>query len=295
MDNRYKKINRLLSAYSKGDFDKAIPLSGTLDGLDAIISGINMLGEELKAVTISRDYFNNIFNTVSDMVLLVDSRGIIRDLNKAVYHQLGYSKTELSGKPVSCLQTTGNKSLSTGLLKEVRSGKGIMQMDTFFKDIHHKLIPVQITVTVMVDPSRKIHILITAKDNTGRIQNENAVIRAIIDAQEKERQRIAKDIHDSLGQQLSAIKFYIGALAEKCKDVGQRKNLLVSNTALVKVISEIRNICFDLVPSTLGEFGLWQAVKELCHQPEYKGKLQFILKEEPDFPSLPTNLEIDIF
>jgi len=65
MDNRFNKIRQLLSAYSIGDFDKKLAVSKKMDEVDAFISGVNMLGEELKERTISRDYFNNIFNSVS--------------------------------------------------------------------------------------------------------------------------------------------------------------------------------------------------------------------------------------
>lgn len=71
MDNRLKEINSRLSEYSIGNFDNNIKISPRLDEIDAISSGINMLGEELKSITISRDYFNNIFNSVSDMVFIL--------------------------------------------------------------------------------------------------------------------------------------------------------------------------------------------------------------------------------
>ena len=79
MDNRLKEINLRLSEYSIGNFDRNLKISPMLDEVDAISSGINMLGEELKAITISRNYFNSIFNSVSDMVLILKPKGIIID------------------------------------------------------------------------------------------------------------------------------------------------------------------------------------------------------------------------
>ena len=55
MDNRFRKINKLLSEYSLGNFDKKLGMSPRMDEVDAFISGVNMLGEELKERTISRD------------------------------------------------------------------------------------------------------------------------------------------------------------------------------------------------------------------------------------------------
>ena len=60
MDNRFNKIKKLLSDYSLGNFDRKLTMSSRMDEVDAFIAGVNMLGEELKERTISRDYFNDI-------------------------------------------------------------------------------------------------------------------------------------------------------------------------------------------------------------------------------------------
>src|SRR5665647_964194 len=93
-----KEINLRLSEYSLGKFDKRLTLSSRLDDIDAIISGINMLGEELKAITISRNYFTNIFNSVSDMVFVLNAKGVIEDANKPAEEQLNYEPGSLRGK-----------------------------------------------------------------------------------------------------------------------------------------------------------------------------------------------------
>lgn len=296
MDIRFIKINKLLSEYSRGNFDKAIPLSEKLDDLDAIVSGINMLGEELKATAISKDYFNNIFHSVSDMVFVLNKRWIIQDINRSAQAQLGYRKEDLAGRSILSIRAPRPDAFSARWLKEITKKNQPSHTKTFIIKSDGSQIPVQVNVSVITGRSgKRAFVLLTMKDNTFQINNENLVLRTMIDAQEKERLRIAKDIHDSLGQQLSAIKFFIGAMADSCTDSKQKRNLMVSNKALVNVIAEMRNICFDLVPSALGEFGLIQAVKELCNQPEYNGKVQFMLKADSSFPLLAAAIEIDLF
>jgi len=65
MDKRLEEISLRLSEYSIGDFNNTIHISYRLDEIDAISNVINMLREELKARTVSRDYFTNVFNSVS--------------------------------------------------------------------------------------------------------------------------------------------------------------------------------------------------------------------------------------
>lgn len=296
MDKRFKKISKLLSEYSRGNFGRVVGLSGKLDEIDAIISGINMLGEELKAVTISKNYFNNIFNSVSDMVFILDGKGKILDMNQPVTLHLGYHKNDLTGKPVNFLQAPDKKLFNKKFLLSVKNaGKGI-ESETYFITSSKNRIPVRVTFSIFTDKHRTpAQILLTAKDISSQIQNENAVIRAIVDTQETERERLAKDLHDSLGQRMSAVKFYISSIALELSSEEQKSNLLKSNQALQQMIVEMRNICFNLLPATLADFGLISTVKELCHQPEYGGKIQFKILADPLFPALPKEMEMDIF
>lgn len=295
MDKRFKQINRLLSEYSRGNFDKKLSLSEKLDGIDAISAGINMLGEELQAVTISKNYFSNIFNAVSDMVFVLDYKGNILDINRSASVQLGYDKEDIQGKPVSFLQAK-EKTFNKKFLQTVKRDNKNIETETNFLTLSKKQIPVHTILTVLRDEAKKgIQILLTAKDISSRIQQENAVIRAIVDTQESERGRLAKDLHDSLGQRMSAIKFYISSMAKSIENEEQKSNLLISNQALLQMIAEMRNICFNLQPATLADFGLITTVRELCHQPEYKGRIHFKIEADPLFPVLPKEMEMDIF
>jgi PAS domain-containing protein len=98
MDKRLNEISFQLSEFSLGNFKKRIDISQKQDEVDAIISGINMLGEELEAITISRNYFTNIFNSVSDMVFILNSKGKIKDANRSAEQQLNYEPGSLIGK-----------------------------------------------------------------------------------------------------------------------------------------------------------------------------------------------------
>jgi len=91
----------------------------------------------------------------------------------------------------------------------------------------------------------------------------------LIQAQEKERRRIARELHDSAGQSLSAIKYSLERAAEL-----QRQNkhadaapLLSRTIGLVReTITEIRAIAMDLRPSLLDDLGVASALGWLCRE-----------------------------
>lgn len=284
-----------MSEYSSGHFDKHLELSPNLDEWDAVITGINMLGEELKATTISRDYFNNIFNSVSDMVFVLDKRGIINNVNAAAVNQLGYDKNNLINKPINSLQSPQRDSFNNILSKIKRTGSSLTK-NTYFHTSSKKEIPVSVAVNFLFDEhKRRVAILLTAKDITAQLESDNLILRAIIDTEEKERQRLAKDLHDSLGQQLSAIKFYISATVDATVNEEQKLILIKSNEALARVQADMRNICFNLMPKTLQEFGLIKAVKELCSQIESVEKIKFQISKVNELPPLKKEIQIDLF
>ena len=296
MDERFNKINRLLSNYSLGKFDKRLPISSRMDEVDAFIAGVNMLGEELKSITISRNYFTNIFNTVSDMVFILDKKGLVENINKAVSEQLEYSVERVRGRSFDELQPVEKTMLFKEMMRELKADAGPVVRETLVLSASGKRIPVHLTAAYLLDEGgNKKAILLTAKDMTHQLKTENLIIRAIIDTQEKERRRLAVDLHDSLGQQLSAIKFFISALGQSPGNREEKEILNKSNDALSGILTDMRDICFNLMPVTLEEFGLLAAVKELCNKTRYGNKMVFEILHPEGFPKLWKNLEIDIY
>ena len=296
MDKRIHKINRLLTDYSLGKFERRLELSDNLDDIDAFINGVNMLGEELKDSTIRKNYLFNILNSVSDMVLVCNREGKIEEINRAGCEQLECTKEYAVSTSLDAWQEPGRDSLFAHIMHLLHTGKHSIVRDSVFVTATGKKIPVHIYSSYLMDDARQeSSILVTVKDITLQIQSENLLLRAIIDTQEKERQRLAQDLHDSLGQQISAIKFYISAAADTTEDSDNKDILVKSKDALMKVQAEMRNICFNLMPKTLEEFGLLKAIEELCKQPAYAGRTRFTMDCPSDFPPLAQQVEIDIF
>ena len=88
-------------------------------------------------------------------------------------------------------------------------------------------------------------------------------ISSLIDGQEMERQRLSRDLHDSLGQSLLAVKIKLeqarNTNIEKSQHIISETQELLKNT-----IQEIRNITNNLMPPVLETFGIEQGLKNLC-------------------------------
>lgn len=95
-------------------------------------------------------------------------------------------------------------------------------------------------------------------------------MRSMIEGQEKEQERIAKDLHDSLGGLLSAVKLQFDYLGSVNKDVNLQKAYTQAHHLLDTAVSEVRTISRNLQPSSLQDLGLVPAIKDLINR--YNGE-----------------------
>jgi signal transduction histidine kinase len=109
-----------------------------------------------------------------------------------------------------------------------------------------------------------------AEDALRLSRNELALLsQQLIQAQEKERRRIAQELHDSVGQSLSAIKYSLERAAElqrQTKHDDARPLLLRTIGRVREAIKDIRSIAMDLRPSILDDLGVASALGWLCRE-----------------------------
>lgn len=89
-------IQDFLIELAEGNFSSKLTINDSEDEqTQAVKIGINMLVEELSSTTISRSFFNSIYNGINDMLIVVDENGIILSVNGIVEKELGYTGDEL--------------------------------------------------------------------------------------------------------------------------------------------------------------------------------------------------------
>ncbi len=104
-----------------------------------------------------------------------------------------------------------------------------------------------------------------AEKDAALIRERDKGLTAVIEAQEDERKRISKDLHDGIGQQLSGLKMAFQRLEGKLlEEIPHREQELKQ---LVNIISdsadEVRNISHQMMPRALTEYGLIPATEDM--------------------------------
>ena len=93
------------------------------------------------------------------------------------------------------------------------------------------------------------------------LNKQKLIAQAMVDAQEKERAEIGKELHDNINQILSTTKLYL----ELAKNDNKDRLSLINRSAgnIHNAIHEIRNISRSLVPASIGDLGLQDSVTDL--------------------------------
>jgi len=94
---------------------------------------------------------------------------------------------------------------------------------------------------------------------------EQKIIATIMNTEDRERTRISKEVHDSLGQTLSAIALNMDKVNQEVALLGdkEQKRLKNLNILIRQAVNESRNIAHNLMPSTLSDFGYSLAVENM--------------------------------
>ncbi len=123
------------------------------------------------------------------------------------------------------------------------------------------------------------------------LENEKklSISNALIQGEEIERKRIARDLHDGLGSMLSGLKMHLSLADRKNKENDPNINEMLNDS-----IKELRNISQNLMPESLMKLGLEHALKDLCasySNSETVIELQYLIKKS----SVPEHFKVTIF
>jgi signal transduction histidine kinase len=90
-------------------------------------------------------------------------------------------------------------------------------------------------------------------------------LRSVIDGQDQERNRLSRELHDSIGQSLIAVKLQLEN-AETQNYSMMRASIDSAKSMIDITIEEVRRVCNALMPAALNEFGIISTLRALCSE-----------------------------
>lgn len=141
---------------------------------------------------------------------------------------------------------------------------------------------------------RRIFIFIQKVEKSRR-DAEKRILTAIIQTEENERKRFAKDLHDGLGPILSTIKMSVSSLASSEKDAVRKE--IVDNTEVLvnEAIRSIKDISNNLSPHILNNFGLASAIRTFTNKISISKAIEISFESNMYEKRLEQNIEIILY
>jgi signal transduction histidine kinase len=118
----------------------------------------------------------------------------------------------------------------------------------------------------------------------------------LIAAQEEERKRIARELHDDLNQRLAVLSIELEQLSQSVgKSLGLRKRLHKMQLHTQEISSDLHRLSYRLHPSKLDHLGLAAAMKSLCDELSVSGKLRVHFHQSGVPADLPKDATLCLF
>lgn len=152
-----------------------------------------------------------------------------------------------------------------------------------------------LTAILVIIIYKKQQLALRTKLQATLLEQQEAATKAVLEAEERERKRIASDLHDGVGQILSAVKMNLSSLTDKVTDDVTTQILMQKTMALVdESCKEVRHVSHNMMPNALLKTGLSNAVKEFIDKIDHH-QLQVNLYTEGLQNGLTTHVETILY
>lgn len=217
-----------------------------------------------KAVRESEERYRELFENSKDAIYIHDLHGRYSSVNRAAEELTGYSREEIVGKHYSNF-------ISPRFLKEARENFclkfDVPAETTYEAEVvcrNGKRIPVEVTSRMIHKDGAVIGVQGVVRNISERKRAEDVLqtySRRLMEAQEIERQKIARELHDEIGQVLTAVRLNLQAIQESCDTDKCLPRIDESVTIIDEALDQVRELSLELRPSLLDELGLVAALR----------------------------------
>jgi len=244
----------------------------------------------------SEKRFRALIEKSSDFVFLLNAHGKIIYKSPSVLNHYGFTKEDLVGKDNLRFIYRDDVGKMKNLFDELLRKPG-ESVSFEHRRIHKNLSYswAEGTLTNLLEDPAVAAIVFNFRDITERKQMDSLFMKVAIRAQEQERNRFAKDLHDGLGQMLTAVKLNLSGMDRESFTEDQKKSYTNAQTILGNAMREARSIAHNLTPKGLDEFGLLASLTDLFDKSASASSLQFKFQHFELSDRLNSDIELAIY
>jgi len=244
---------------------------GVIEHVSGVFFDITDHKKAEEALRKSEEKARALLNATNDAVVLLDPEGMILDINDTCARRFHKSKDEMMGLCMwDLLPAEVAKRRNKKVNQVFESGKPVRMVDELqgvWNDTN--------IYPVCIPTGEVTRVAIFDRDITDRKRAEehiHSLTHQLIKAQESERRRIARELHDNVAQDLSLLKIGCDTLFDDQPSipVKVRQKAVELSKLLQGSITAVRDMAYDLRPPGLDQLGLVRTVYQYCE--EFSGK-----------------------
>jgi PAS domain S-box-containing protein len=221
------------------------------------------------ALRASESRYRSIFDSATDGFVILDLEGKIRTANRAAHEMHGRPPESLRGLALSELLADEHRKLADDVLRTA-TATGQVRLEAVHRRADGARFDVEVRgSTFRYGDEPRVLLILSDVSERKRAQERQALLsRKVLVAQEEERSRISRELHDELGQLLTALRFEIDWLRKRmARGDEQALGSFANSVELVeKAAAELRRICKGLRPPLLDDLGLDPASRLLVDE-----------------------------
>jgi two-component system CheB/CheR fusion protein len=247
--------------------------AGQVTGIAVVARDVTARKRTAQALRESEEKLRSIVTNAVDAIVVINEQGIIDSVNPATERLFGYTQNEMIGQNVKMLMPSPYREQHDHYLARYRQ-TGEKRIITTGREVQARrkdgsLVPADLSVSEFHDRAQRMFTGVLHD-----LSSRKALEREVLNIAEMEQRRIGQELHDSIGQELTALRLLVESLSTGLQQGSPTEAQLAGKVGegLQRVLAQVRALSQGLTPVEVDSEGLMTALAELASRTsEFQG------------------------